>query len=79
MSRTLSIGYNPTTGSYTVTHDREEETLAAKARWFQSLSLEEHIDSLSFMTDLLLDANPGIMDAKNAEPTGRRVQVLSAP
>jgi hypothetical protein len=60
-----------------VSHDREEETLEAKARWFRSLSIEERMDYLCFITDLILENNPSVMDAKNAQPNKGRVRVVS--
>jgi hypothetical protein len=61
----------------TVSHNRDEETPEAKARWFQSLSLSERMDMLCFFTDLILDNNPDIADRKDAQPTTGRVRVLS--
>ena len=46
----------------TVAHDRGQETLEAKARWFQSLTLQERMDLLCTFTDLILSANPGIVE-----------------
>jgi hypothetical protein len=46
----------------TVTHDREEETIEAKARWFQSLSLDERMELFCQVTDLILDINPKIVE-----------------
>ena len=61
-----------------VSHDRGEETLEAKAKWFQSLSLQERMELLCAFTDLALGVNPDLMDSKDAEPTGRSIQVLEA-
>ena len=61
----------------TVSHDLEEETPEAKARWFQSLSLSERMDMLCFFTDLVLENNPRIVERKDAEPVTGRVRVLS--
>ncbi len=47
-----------------VTHSREEETIDAKARWFQSLSLEERADLLNSYTDMILEINPKIVEQK---------------
>ena len=60
-----------------VSHDREEETLEAKARWFQSLSFSERMDLLCFFTDLILDMRPETAELKDAQPIAGRVQVLS--
>jgi hypothetical protein len=62
-----------------LSHDWNDETLEAKARWFQSLSLAERMDLLCAFTDLALVANPGLADVKNAQQTQGRVRVLAAP
>ncbi len=62
----------------TVTHDRAEETIEAKALWFRSLTLAERMDMLCAFTGLLLMTNPGIVDQRNAEPVEGRVLVLRA-
>ena len=61
----------------TVSHNLEEETFEAKARWFQSLPLSERMDLLCFFTDLILDNNPKIVERKYAQSTSGRVRVLS--
>jgi hypothetical protein len=62
-----------------ISHDWQDETLEAKARWFQSLTLEERMEYLVAITDLILENNPGIMDRKNAEPPRKGVRVLKLP
>ena len=62
-----------------ISHSRSEETPEAKARWFQSLSLEERMDYLCFMTDLVLENNSKALKAKHAEPIEGRIRVLTAP
>lgn len=62
-----------------VSHDWQQETLEAKARWFQSLSLRERMEYLCCITDLVLENNPRIMDLKNAEPVAGRIRVVSRP
>jgi hypothetical protein len=61
----------------TITHDRSEETLEAKARWFQSLPLSERMEMLCSFTDLALTVNPALQERKHAQPVAGRVQVLS--
>ena len=61
----------------TITHDRQEESIEAKARWFQSLSLEERMDMLCWFTDLMLTANPKIVEQKHAQPLTERIRVLT--
>ena len=64
----------------TVSHDREQESLAAaKARWFRSLTIEERMDYFCEMMDLILELNPDIIQKKHAEPIPGRVQVLTLP
>ncbi len=57
----------------TISHDRQEETMEAKARWFQSLSLSERMDLLCAFTDLILSNNPKIVERKRA--AGRDVDL----
>ena len=59
-----------------ISHRWEDETPEAKARWFQSLSLEERMDLLCAYTDLILQNNPKIAEKKDAPSTSGRVQVL---
>ena len=61
-----------------VTHDRSEETMEAKARWFASLPLAERMDMLCWFTDLALTVNPGLQERKDAQPVAGRIQVISA-
>ncbi len=61
----------------TISHELAEETLEAKARWFQSLTLSERMDLLCFFTDLVLENNPLIVERKDAKPIAGRVRVLS--
>lgn len=63
----------------TISHDRQQETPEAKARWFQSLSLEERMEFLCSMTDLILENNPQVLKRKNAQPVAGRVRVLTGP
>ena len=62
-----------------ISHDRQEETPEAKARWFQSLSLAERMDVLCVFTDLILANNPEVVEQKDAQPVAGRVRVLSKP
>jgi hypothetical protein len=63
--------------SMSISHDRQEETLEAKARWFQSLSLSERMELLCAFTDLILASNPKIVEQKDAQSIEGRVCVLS--
>jgi len=59
-----------------VSHDRSEETPEAKARWYQSLSLDERMEILCSVTDLALTLNPRLAENKHAQPIKGRVRVL---
>jgi hypothetical protein len=63
--------------SMPISHDRSEETPEAKARWFQSLSLEERMEIFCEITDFLLAVNPSIVDLKDAQPVKGRFRVVS--
>ena len=61
----------------TITHTLKDESPEAKARWFQSLTLTERMDILCAFTDLILSANPNIVEKKDAQPTWGSFRVLS--
>jgi hypothetical protein len=62
-----------------ISHDRSEETLEAKARWFQSLTMQQRMDYLCEVTDLILHQQPDIARRKHAQSTPGRVRVLTCP
>lgn len=62
-----------------VLHDWDQESPEAKARWFQSLSMEERMDLLCEFTDLALAINPDLQERKRAQPVPGRIQVIKAP
>ena len=62
----------------TISHDWQDETSEAKARWFQSLSLHERMDMLCWFTDMVLSANPRMREQKDVEPVAGRVDDLIA-
>ncbi len=62
-----------------ISHDRAEESELAKARWFQSLSVEERMERLCEFTDLALELNPRLLEIKRAQPAGKRARVISLP
>lgn len=59
-----------------VSHSRAEETIEAKARWFQSLSLEERMAIFVEYTELAFALNPRISEINRAQPVKGRIQVL---
>ena len=60
----------------TVSHDRTEETIEAKALWFRSLTLTERMETLCAFTELLLMTNPKIVEQRHAQLIEGRVLVL---
>jgi hypothetical protein len=62
----------------TVRHDREQESIEAKTRWFKSLSLDERMEVFCSFVDLALSVNPRLKDRTHAQPIEGRIQVLSA-
>ena len=60
----------------TISHDRKEETIEAKARWFQSLTLDERMEVLCDFTDIALTINPKIQDKKDAQQAQGRIQII---
>ena len=59
-----------------VSHNFADETLAAKAKWFQSLSLEERMEVFVAFTNLILENNPDIVKRKDVRPASDRILVL---
>jgi hypothetical protein len=62
-----------------ISHDRSEETLEAKARWFQSLSVEERMAIADEIADLALTLHPDMADKKHVRSLTGRVQILERP
>ena len=63
------------TGS--VSHDIRDESLEAKARWFQSLSLEDRMDVFVSFTNLIMENNPDIVKQKYVRPASEHIRVIS--
>ncbi|MDA0242027.1 MAG: hypothetical protein OT477_01295 [Chloroflexi bacterium] len=70
------LSLNPPIGS--ISHSFEDESQEAKARWFQSLTLEERMDMLCMFTDMILSVNPTMMERKHVKPIAGRVRVITA-
>ncbi len=62
-----------------ISHNRTDESIEAKARWFQSLSLQERMDLLCEFTDMVLENNPNIAEVGRAESSPGRILVLKLP
>jgi hypothetical protein len=60
-----------------ISHDRDEESLEAKTKWFQTLSMNERTNFLCQFTDMLLGVNPSVVEQKDAQPIEGRVLVVS--
>jgi hypothetical protein len=65
--------------SLSISHDWQDETPEAKARWFQSLSLPERLDVFFNLMDVILEINPAMVESKDAQPVPGRVLVLELP
>ncbi len=61
-----------------ISHDRNDEIIEAKVKWFQALNLSERMDMLCAFTDFVLELNPQLPDKKYAQQTKGRIQILSA-
>ena len=60
-----------------ITHNIEDESIEAKALWFRNLPISERMEMLCNFTDLALELNPDLAGKKDAQPTKRRVCILS--
>ena len=60
-----------------ISHDLCDESLAAKARWFQSLALEERMDVFVAFTNLILENNPDVVKQKPPPRISDRVRIIS--
>jgi hypothetical protein len=61
-----------------ISHDRQEESLEAKVRWFRSLPLAQRMELLCCFTEMILTTNPEIVEQRHAQPVAGRVRILSA-
>lgn len=60
-----------------ISHNREEETLEAKALWFSSLTMEERMQIFCDLTDIALSIDPSLPGKKHVEPTSGSVQIIT--
>ena len=63
---------------FKISHNRSDETIEAKVKWFRTLNLSERMDVLCAYTDLALELNPQLPDKKYAQQAKRLIQILSA-
>ena len=61
-----------------ISHDRNDETIEAKVKWFRTLTLSERMEMLCTFTDFALEVNPQLPDKKYAQQTKGRIQIISA-
>jgi hypothetical protein len=63
-----------------VLHGWDAESPEAKARWFQSLTMEERLEVFNEFYELAVCINPGLRDKKaHAQKFEGRVRVLELP
>lgn len=60
-----------------VSHSFADESVAAKAKWFRGLSIEERMNVFVAFTRLILENNPEVAKKKHVRPASNRVRVLS--
>jgi hypothetical protein len=60
-----------------VSHSFEDESMAAKAKWFRMLSIEDRMNMLIEFTNLIVEINPEVAKKKHARPASGRIRVLS--
>ena len=60
-----------------ISHNIDDESIEAKVIWFRNLSISERMEMLCNFTDLALEINPDLSGKKDAQPTKRRVRILS--
>ena len=60
-----------------ISHNINDESIEAKALWFHALPISERMEMLCIFTDLALELNPDLAGIKDAQPTKRRVPILS--
>jgi hypothetical protein len=60
-----------------ISHNIDDESIEAKVLWFRTLTISERMEMLCNFTDLALEFNPDLAGKKDAQPTKRRVRILS--
>jgi len=61
-----------------ISHDRNDECIEAKVKWFRSLNLSDRMDLLCIYTDLALELNPRLSEKKDAQPIKGNIQIITA-
>ncbi len=60
-----------------ISHNRKDESIESKVRWYRSLPLSERMELLCSYTDLVLTQNPKLQFKKNAQSVTGRIQILT--
>jgi hypothetical protein len=60
-----------------ISHNRNDESIEAKVKWFRGLPMSERMEMLCNFTDLALELNSDMAGNKDAQPTKRRVRIIS--
>ena len=60
-----------------VSHDRLEESMESKVRWFRSLSFNERMELLCIFTDLALSIQPDLPNRRHVESASKRIRVIT--
>lgn len=63
---------------FKILHNRSDETIEAKVKWFRTLNLSERMEMLCGYTGLAFELNPQLPDKKYAQQAKKRIQILSA-
>ncbi len=61
---------------YGISHDRNEESIEAKVRWFRSLSDEERMDVFCEFMDLIFELRPELRLGRDTGSYKGNVKVL---
>ena len=60
-----------------ISHSWDEETMEAKAHWFQSLTMEQRFEVFCEFMTLIEELNPSVFREKNVTKPAGGLQVLT--
>lgn len=61
-----------------ISHDRADESMEAKARWFQTLSIEERLEFLCELVDMALEVRPQLAEPADATCAEGSLRIVRA-
>jgi len=62
----------------TILHSWNDESIEAKTRWFQSLSMEERLQVWGEFMDMILSINPNVARQNiHVDSTAKRIRIIS--